>query len=30
VVNVIEIDANLEEDLMEFKGAFQRDEVMEF
>ncbi len=29
LVNLIEIDANLE-DLMEFEGAFERDEVMEF
>jgi hypothetical protein len=30
LVNLIEIDVNLEEDLMEFEGAFERHEVMKF
>jgi hypothetical protein len=29
MVDFIEIDVNLEEELEEFEGAFERDEVME-
>jgi hypothetical protein len=30
LIDIIEIDVNLDEELEEFEGAFEKDEVMEF